>query len=389
MKIPIAKPYFGKEEREAIVKPLETGWVVQGPYVKEFEDKVAAFTGAACAKATSSCTTALHLALLACGVKPGDQVVLPSFTFVASANAVRYAGAEPVFADVDLRTYNVDTTKLEAAITDRTTALLPVHLFGLCADMDPILALAGERGLAVVEDAACALGGFYKGRHAGVMGDAGCLSFHPRKSITTGEGGMVLSSNPDLAPRIEVMRDHGAEVTDLKRHATGATLLPEYNTLGFNYRMTDFQGAVGVAQMGKIDYILSKRAELAGRYDDGLADLPWLRTPAVPGSRKHGYQSYVCLFAPSEPEGADSKALDKMGGDRTRLMGYLEENGISVRQGTHAVHALGYYRESAGGEVPSCPNSLIAERLTLALPLFPQLESSQQDRIIEILRGWK
>ena len=388
MKIPIAKPYFGDEEREAVLKPLETGWVVQGPYVKRFEDEIARFTRSTHARATSSCTTALHLSLLACGVKPGDEVILPSFTFVATANAVRYTGADPVLVDIDLGTFAIDPELAARAVTERTRALIPVHMFGLPADMDPLLALAEEHDLAVVEDAACGLGGFYKNKHAGTMGDAGCLSFHPRKSITTGEGGMVLTSSEELASRIETMRDHGAEVSDLARHASGVSLLPEYNTLGFNYRMTDIQGALGVAQMGKVDYILRRRGELARRYDKALSELPWLRTPLTPEGRRHGYQSYVCTFAPSDPEGLDLSGLETMARERMRLMSHLEGKGISVRQGTHAVHALGYYRELVGGDLWACPNSLKAERLTLALPLYPQLEDGEQDSVIEALRDW-
>jgi perosamine synthetase len=390
MRIPITKPFFGDEERRAILKPLETGWVVQGPFVKEFEAKVAAFTGAGYARATSSCTTALHLSLIACGVKPGDEVVLPSFTFVASANAIRYVGAKPVFADIQLSTFSIDEACVDRALSERTSAVLPVHLFGLCADMDPLLALAKRRGLAVVEDAACAIGGFYKGAHAGTLGQAGCLSFHPRKSITTGEGGMVLTSSSEVARKIEIMRDHGADATDLQRHAEGVSLLPEYNVLGFNYRMTDFQGAIGVAQMGKLEAILSRRSELAGRYTDGLRDLPWLRTPAEPEGYRHGYQAYVCMFAPADlGSGVDEKSLGDMSRERIRLMDYLEKKGISVRQGTHAVHTLGLYRDAVGGDPWACPNSLIADRLSLALPLFPQMDRSEQDYVMEALHAWK
>jgi perosamine synthetase len=390
MKIPITKPFFGREEREAVVKPLETGWVVQGPYVKEFEDRVAAFSGASFARATSSCTTALHLALLACGVKPGDEVILPSFTFVASANSVRYAGAEPVLVDIDLATFNLDPEAVRAALTDRTAAVMPVHMFGLPADMDPLLRLAAERGLIVVEDAACALGGFYKGRHAGTMGAAGCLSFHPRKPITTGEGGMVLTGSEEVARVVEILRDHGADASDLQRHASGVALLPSYDVLGFNYRMTDLQGAVGVAQMGKIDEILRRRRELAKRYDRELADLAWLRTPSVPEGSRHGYQSYVCTFAPSAVESMDRSSLESAADERLRLMGYLEANGVSVRQGTHAVHTLGYYKNTVGAGDPwACPNSLKADRLTLAIPLYPGMSEAEQGRVIEVLHNWK
>jgi dTDP-4-amino-4,6-dideoxygalactose transaminase len=389
MKIPITKPFYGDEEREAVLKPLETGWLVQGPHVKAFERAVCEFTGAAHARATTSCTTALHLALVALGVGPGDEVVLPSFTFVASANAVKYAGATPVFADIDLDTFAMNPGSAEEAVTGRTKALMPVHMFGLPADMDPILDLAGRRGLAVVEDAACGMGGFYKGAHAGTMGDAGCLSFHPRKSITTGEGGMVLTNSGEVAAAVEMMRDHGADASDLKRHVEGVAVLPEYNVLGYNYRMTDLQGALGVAQMGKLEFILGRRRELAARYTESLADLDWIQPPVTPEGREHGCQSYVCLFSPSNAGGLDRRTVEKLAAGRLSFMAYLEKNGISVRQGTHAVHTLGYYSDAAGHDEWAKPNSFAADKLSLALPLYPQMTAEEQDYVIAVLRDWK
>lgn len=389
MKIPITKPYYGDEEKQAVIKPLETGWLVQGPNVKAFEAAVCEYTGAPHAKATTSCTTALHLSLLALGIGPGDEVILPSFTFVASANAIKYTGAKPVFADIDLDTFAIDPDSARKALSERTKALMPVHLFGLPADMDPIMKLAQERGLAVIEDAACGMGGFYKGRHAGTLGDAGCLSFHPRKSITTGEGGMVLTGSPDIDRAIEMLRDHGGDASDLKRHVEGVGVLPEYNVLGYNYRMTDLQGALGVAQMAKLEHIIGRRRGLAKRYNEALADLDWIRTPAVPTGCEHGYQSYVCLFAPPTTEALERETIMKLAEGRLSLMAYLERNGISVRQGTHAVHALGYYSECVGGDQWAMPNSLAADKLTLAIPLFPQMTTEEQDYVIEILRGWK
>jgi len=391
MRIPITKPFFDEAEREAVLKPLETGWVVQGPYVKSFEDSVAEFTGAAYARATSSCTTALHLALIACGVGPGDEVVVPSFTFVATANAVKYTGAEPVFADIDLRTFAIDPKSAAGAVTARTKAVVPVQLFGLCADMDAVLDAARERGLRVVEDAACGIGATYKGKHAGTLGDAGCLSFHPRKSVTTGEGGMVITGSAEIARAVEILRDHGAEASDLKRHEAGVSLLPEYNVLGFNYRMTDLQGAVGAAQMRKLPWILQRRRELARRYSEVLAELPWLAAPVTPADREHGFQSYVCLYVGDMGDDAyeagpsQAGAVQRAAQERMRLMAYLEGKGISVRQGTHAVHTLGAYRDDDW----AYPKSFVADRLSLALPLYPQMSEQEQDYVIEALRGWR
>ncbi len=386
MKIPITKPYFDEAEKQALIEPLESGWVVQGPKVKGFEEAVRRFSGAAHACATTSCTTALHLALIATGVGPGDEVILPSFTFVASANAVEYMGAVPIFVDIDLDTFNMASSQMEAAITKRTKAILPVHLFGLCCDMKPILNAAAKHHLWVIEDAACAIGGFYKGEHAGTMGDAGCLSFHPRKSITTGEGGMVLTNDADLAHRVEILRDHGAEMSDLARHEGKGLLLPEYNTLGYNYRMTDLQGALGLVQMGKLSTILERKRILASRYNDALGDLEWLRLPVTPEEYDHGYQSYVCLFQPQSLTDLTVERLSKLNNQRNNLMANLNQQGISTRQGTHAVHALGYYRSKYHLEPWDFPKSWTAEHLTLALPLYPQMTDEEQAFVCDALK---
>lgn len=224
-KIPITRTVFGPEELRAVQLPLESGWVVQGPYVKQFEERFTAFTGAQAAVATSSCTTSLHIAVAALGLKPGDEVIVPAFTWVATANVVEYMGATPVFCDIDLASFNIDVARIEALITPHTVGIIPVHLFGLCADMGPIMALAQSHGLWVVEDAACAFGAWYAGQHAGTFGDAGCFSFHPRKSITTGEGGMITTGRADLERLARSLRDHGASRSDLARHQSSAAFL--------------------------------------------------------------------------------------------------------------------------------------------------------------------
>jgi len=386
MKIPITKPYFDETERQSILEPLASGWLVQGPKVKEFEEAVRKYTGVRYARATTSCTTALHLALLASGIGPGDEVVLPSFTFIASANAVEYVGARPIFVDIDLDTFNIDSSKIPCVITNRTKAIMPVHLFGLSADMRPIMEIAEANRLRVIEDAACAVGSFYQGKHAGAIGDAGCLSFHPRKSVTTGEGGMVLTNNPEIAHRVEIQRDHGAEVSDLARHQAMNQLLPEYNTLGYNYRMTDLQGSLGVAQMQKLPYILERKRELATRYTEAFSQLKWLRPPIVPDEYVHGYQSYVCLFAPEQLDGITPTRLEKLVGIRKELMQRLDQAGIATRQGTHAVHAIGYYREKYGLNVWDFTNSWLAENLSIAFPLYPQMTPQEQAYVLESVK---
>lgn len=384
MKIPITKPYFGEEERAAILEPLDTGWVVQGPKVAEFERLFAEYAKVPYTLATTSCTTALHLALVALGVGPGDEVLVPAFTFVATANVVEYQRAKPVFVDVDLRTFNIDISQIEPRITDRTKAIMPVSLFGLSADMEPIIELAHQHNLYVIEDAACAVGAWYKGHHAGALADVGCVSFHPRKAITTGEGGMVLANDRELAEKVRALRDHGATKSDLQRHeGKRSFLMPEYNSVGYNYRMTDLQGSVGVAQMGKLRYILERRSALARRYDQALEKLEWLETPYIPEGYVHGYQSYVCLFRPEEPTMGNVEELHER---RNALMERLEDRGIATRQGTQAVHVLGYYRRKYGLRPADFPNAYLAERLSLALPLYAQMTDEEQDFVCQSLR---
>jgi len=278
----ISQPDTGQEEWQAIREPLMTGWLAQGPKVAEFENAFAARHDVKFALATSSCTTALHLILAAMEIGPGDEVIVPSFTWVASANAVVYCGATPVLADVDRATFTLDPADVARRITARTKAIIAVHLFGLCADIDAIAAAAP--GITIIEDAACAAGAVYKGRSAGSLGAAAAFSFHPRKSITTGEGGMATTNDAELAERMGMLRNHGASISDEQRHhGPRPYLLAEFNLLGFNYRMTDLQGAVGVVQLGKLDEFIAERQKSAEYYTEELADIEWLRTPEVPG----------------------------------------------------------------------------------------------------------
>jgi dTDP-4-amino-4,6-dideoxygalactose transaminase len=385
MKIPITRPVFGREEQEAVIRPLQTGWVVQGPYVAEFEAKFRAFSGAAHAVATSSCTTALHLAVAALGLNRGDEVLVPAFTWVATANVVEYMGATPVFCDVDLETFNIDAAAAEAAVTERTVGVIPVHLFGLCADMAPLMQLAARRGLWVVEDAACGFNAWYRGRHAGRFGNAGCFSFHPRKAVTTGEGGLITTERDALADKVRSLRDHGASKSDLTRH-TGAAgfLLADYDDLGYNYRMTDLQAAIGGVQMDRVPWIAAERARVARGYDEALAGCAWLRTPAVPEGYAHGYQSYVCLFVPEAPS---LQNVDRLHAWRNRIMARLEERGIATRQGTHAPVLVGYYRRKYGFTSSSFPRATMADRLSLSLPIYPGMTAEEQTYVVRELTG--
>ncbi len=382
--IPITKPLFGAEELRAVQRPLESEWVVQGPYVREFEERFAAFTGSPHAVATSSCTTALQVAAAALGLRPGDEVIVPAFTWVSTANVVEYFGAKPVFCDIELETYNIDVAQCEALVTERTVGIVPVHLFGLAADIDRVLHLADRHGLWVLEDAACGFGALHKGRHVGTFGSFGAFSFHPRKSITTGEGGMLTTADPKLDELVRSLRDHGASRSDHERHqGKGAFLLAEYPYLGFNVRLTDIQGALGCAQMDRAEWILGRRRELAARYDALLAAVEWLRTPVVPSEDVHGYQAYVCLFAPEEPTPAN---LGELYARRNQLMRELEEQGIATRQGTHAAALTRYYAEKYGLVAEQFPVAAIAERLTLTLPLYPQMTDEEQEVVVDALQ---
>ena len=383
MKVPITKPFFGPEELEAVQKPLATGWVVQGPYVKEFEDSFNDFTGSKFSVATSSCTTALHIAVAALNLKPGDEVIVPAFTWVSTANVVEYLGAKPVFCDINLDTFNLDVNQIEGLVNERTVGIIPVHLFGLCAEMNPILELARKHGLWIVEDAACAFGAKYQDRHAGTFGEMGAFSFHPRKSITTGEGGMITTQDEALDSLCRSLRDHGASRSDLARHeASAAFLLAEYDHLGYNFRLTDIQGAMGCAQMKRADFILAERTKRAQRYGEMLSNLSWLKTPLTPPEFVHGYQSYVCLFRPEEPTLGN---VDRLSQQRNELMTTLEANGISTRQGTHAAALVGFYAAKYDLHPEQFPNAYLAERLSLTLPLFAQMTDDEQNFVCESL----
>lgn len=383
MSVPIARTSLLEAEIQSVLEPLRSGWLVQGPKVREFEDKWSAFTGAGHSIAVTSCTTALHLSLAALGFGPGDEAILPAFTWIATANVVEHLGGKVVFCDIDLATFNLDVSQLERLVTPRTRAILPVHLFGLSADMSAVLAFAAKHKLSVVEDAACGFGARYQGKHVGTLGDTGCFSFHPRKAITTGEGGMVTTNDAALAEKLRRLRDHGAAMSDLQRHLGARPyLLADHPDAGYNQRMTDLQAALGSAQMERAQPIISERQRLAAVYDTAFEGLGWLRTPARLDGYEHGYQSYPCLFQPEPINLASVSIVNDM---RNAWMDKLQQGGISTRPATHAVHMLSYYREKYQLKPEDFPSAYAANHCSISLPLFHGMTEAEQSYVIDVV----
>jgi dTDP-4-amino-4,6-dideoxygalactose transaminase len=328
------------------------------------------------ALAVSNCTTALHLALLACGVGEGDEVIVPAFTWVATANAVLYCNATPVFIDIDTRTFNLDVEQIKDKISDKTKAIIPVHLFGLCADVDYIKMHFPQ--LKIIEDGACAAGAALRGRHAGSLGDVGCFSFHPRKSVTCGEGGMLTTNDPAIGAHLDQLRNHGGSISEEQRHhGAKPYLLAAYDIVGYNYRMTDLQGAVGLVQLKKLQGFIEERNKWARYYSEKLKDITWLRTPHVPEGYKHGWQSYVTFV--------DEK---KAPISRNEMMEVLQQKGIATRPGTHAVHMLGAYVNRFGFKPQDFPGAFAADLFSMAIPLHNKMVKEDYDYIIEALKSF-
>jgi perosamine synthetase len=388
--IPLTKPLIDDSDCKAVQIPLETGWLVQGPQVARFEEMVAHHCHVRHAVATTSCTTALHLSLLAAGIGPNNTVLVPSFTYVATANAVEHAGAEPTFIDVERETMNMSISDLEKYLEGCEStgkplpkAVIPVHLFGLCSDMHAVVKLAERYSFMIIEDAACSLGSSVGGVPAGTFGLAGCFSFHPRKLITTGEGGMIVAKDDETARRLRILRDHGAETSDLSRHGSHQGELPNFEVVGYNYRMTDIQGALGCSQMAKLPHIVSERIRAAKEYHQLLVNLSWLRLPSCPDGYVHTYQSFVCRI---DIEGMDAHGARRI---RNALMAHLARAGVASRPGTHAVHLLGYYQRRYGLRPEDFPNSTMAHCNTIALPIYAGITHGEQVRVAEAISSFK
>jgi perosamine synthetase len=370
MEVPFARPWFDGGEAEAVAEVIDSGWLTQGPRVEQFEQAFARTVGAPHAVATTSCTTALHLALYASGVGPGDEVIVPSLSYIATANAVWQCGATPVFADIEPLTYNLDPADVERRLTPRTKAVMPVHQIGLPAEMDSFLHLAEQHGLALVEDAACAIGALHRGRPIGSLGALACFSFHPRKVITCGEGGMIAVHDSDVAERLRRLREHAMDRSAHERHAARDLIIEHYVEPGWNARMTDLQAAVGLRQLEVLDTVLRERRRLAERYTEKLAGLPGIATPHEPEYAERTWQSYPIRIGSASPVGAEE------------LMRRLLEDGVATRRGVMAIHLEEAYESTENTDLP---HTEAAARDVALLPLFPGLAAEAQDYVVDRL----
>ncbi len=366
--IPIAKPYLTKDEAQAAYDTILSGWITQGPKVAEFEEKFAKYIGVEHAIAVSNCSTALHLTMIVAGIKEGDEVICPSMSFIATANCIKYVGATPVFVEVN-NDYNLDIEDVKRKITSKTKAILIVHQLGLPVEIDEFSILCKERNLLLIEDAACAIGSSYKGKKIGSHSDLVCFSFHPRKVISTGDGGMITTSNKEYSDRIRLLRQHGMSVNDRTRYESNKVIFEEYVEVGYNYRMTDIQASVGIKQLEKLDWIVEQRREIAKKYYEGLKDLTTIVLPCEPKNKIFNFQTYSIIL----------KENSKI--NRDELMQKLLDNGIASRKGVTTIH-----REKAYSHCKvSLPISEDLSDRSIIIPLFVPMSDEDVNFVIHHL----
>jgi perosamine synthetase len=369
--IPIAKPYLTKKEAKAAYDTILTGWITQGPRVAEFEEKFAAYTGAKYAVAVSNCTTALHLSMIAAGITTGDEVICPSLSYIATANAIKYVGAKPVFAEINPENYNLDILDVEKKITNNTKAILLVHQIGMPADIDAFKELAKKHQLKLIEDAACAAGSSYKGAKIGGHSELVCFSFHPRKVISTGDGGMITTNNESYYNRLKLLRQHGMSVNDRTRHESAKIIFEDHLEVGYNYRLTDIQASVGIRQLEKLDWIIKKRRKIANRYHKAFKGIPGIQLPLEKKGYFSNYQSYSIFLKDECPL------------NRNDIMQKMLDSGISTRRGIMTTHRETAYKEEYAAL--SLPVSEKSSDRSLILPLYIPMKDEDIEKVIGTL----
>src|SRR4030066_306134 len=372
MKIPVAKPFLTESDAKAAYDTILTGWVTQGPKVQEFEEKFAEYVGSKYAVAVSNCTNALYLSMIVSGLKPGDEVICPSLSFIATANSITYTGAIPVFAEVNPETYNIDINHAESLINDKTKAVLVVHQIGMPADIDAFKLLCRNYNLKLIEDAACTIGSSYKGQKVGSHSELVCFSFHPRKVITTGDGGMITTQNKEHYKQLKLLRQHGMSINDRTRHNAKKIIFEDYIKIGYNFRMTDIQAALGIKQLERLDWVVNERRKIAHRYNDAFKDINCIRLPVEKDGFFSNYQSYSVYLKSNAPI------------SRNELMQKLLDRGISTRRGVMTAHREIAYKDYCRGL--SLPISEDVSDRSIILPLYVPMKEEEVNFVIDNFR---